>query len=416
MSPALASRSALLAEAPAEPLAKPGEARPSAAPAQSAWDLQLQRVSKTYGAANVVDDLSLHIAAGEFFSLLGPSGGGKTTTLNMVGGFELPSLGRILLGGADITQLPPHRRDINTVFQSYALFPHLSVTDNVAFGLRRRHVAEGEIRRRVGEMLELVALTGHEARRPSQLSGGQQQRVALARALVNRPKLLLLDEPLGALDLKLRKQMQIELKRIQAEVGITFLFVTHDQEEAMVMSDRLAVMSGGRVMQVGAPHAVYDHPANAFVATFLGASNLLDGALVGADGAYQRVRLRHGGEMLAATPATGAAGAAPRTGERVQIGVRPEKIVLHAPGAQPPAGWNGVDGRVDLVTYIGVSHQYSITVQGEATFTVVAQNLGAGPVPQRGDAVRLCWQPQHTFMVEPSSADPTEQEHDTHTP
>jgi len=413
MSPALASRSALLAEPPAEPHASPGVAQSASAPAQSGWDLQLERVSKTYGAANVVDDLSLHIAAGEFFSLLGPSGGGKTTTLNMVGGFELPSLGRILLGSADITQLPPHRRDINTVFQSYALFPHLSVTDNVAFGLRRRHVAESEIRRRVGEMLELVALTGHETRSPSQLSGGQQQRVALARALVNRPKLLLLDEPLGALDLKLRKQMQIELKRIQAEVGITFLFVTHDQEEAMVMSDRLAVMSGGRVMQVGEPHAVYDHPANAFVATFLGASNLLDGALLGADGAYQRVRLRHGGDMLAATPGSGAA---PRPGERVQVGVRPEKIVLHAAGAEPPPGWNGVDGRVELVTYIGVSHQYNITVQGEATFTVVAQNLGAGAVPQRGDAVRLCWQPQHTFMVEPSSTDPTEQEHDTHTP
>ena len=413
MSPALASRSALLAEPPAEPHASPGVAQSSSARAQSGWDLQLERVSKTYGAANVVDDLSLHIAAGEFFSLLGPSGGGKTTTLNMVGGFELPSLGRILLGGADITQLPPHRRDINTVFQSYALFPHLSVTDNVAFGLRRKRVAESEIKRRVGEMLELVALTGHEARRPSQLSGGQQQRVALARALVNRPKLLLLDEPLGALDLKLRKQMQIELKRIQSEVGITFLFVTHDQEEAMVMSDRLAVMSGGRVMQVGEPHAVYDHPANAFVATFLGASNLLDGALLGADGAHQRVRLRHGGEMLAATPVVEAA---PKQGERVQVGVRPEKVVLHAPGADVPAGWNAVDGQVDLVTYIGVSHQYNITVKGGAAFTVVAQNLGAGPLPQRGDAVRLGWQPQHTFMVEPSSNNETEQEHGTHTP
>ncbi|CUA93758.1 spermidine/putrescine ABC transporter ATP-binding subunit [Thiomonas bhubaneswarensis] len=360
-------------------------------------DLRIERVSKTYGGNRVVDDVSLHIGAGEFFSLLGPSGGGKTTTLNMVGGFDLPEAGRIVLGGTDITQLPAHRRPINTVFQSYALFPHLDVFENVAFGLRRRGADAAEIRRRVAEMLELVALTGHEKRRPAQLSGGQQQRVALARALVNRPRLLLLDEPLGALDMKLRKQMQIELKRIQSEVGITFLFVTHDQEEAMVMSDRLAVMSGGRVMQVGEPHAVYDQPDNAFVATFLGASNLLDGRLVGSEGGLLRVRLHDGTELLARPCAAGE----DRADAAVQVGVRPEKIVLHSPDAELPSGWNGLRGQVELVTYIGVSHQYSIAVEGGARFTVVAQNLGAGLYPRCGDAVRLGWQPHHTFMVEP---------------
>jgi spermidine/putrescine transport system ATP-binding protein len=376
----------------------------------SGWDLRLERLSKTYGAAQVVNDISLHIQAGEFFSLLGPSGGGKTTTLNMVGGFELPSQGRILLGGVDITHQAAHRRDINTVFQSYALFPHLDVFENVAFGLRRKGHSGQELNRRVDEMLELVALRGHEKRRPSQLSGGQQQRVALARALVNRPKLLLLDEPLGALDLKLRKQMQIELKRIQSEVGITFLFVTHDQEEAMVMSDRLAVMCGGHVAQVGAPQEVYDHPADDFVATFLGASNLLDGVLDGQDGELLAVRLRRGGRVCAAACAT-----RPH-GSQVRVGVRPEKIVLHPPGAVLPVGWNALDGCVEFVTYIGVSHQYSVAVEGGPAFTVVAQNLGAGLAPQRGDAVRLGWQPQHTFVVEPSSTLAPEQDNETQTP
>lgn len=406
---ALASRSARLAEAPSA-TAVAATAEVTAAPAQEG-ELRLERLSKTYGATTVVDDVSLVIAPGEFFSLLGPSGGGKTTTLNMVGGFEQPSLGRIVLGGVDITALPPHRRDINTVFQSYALFPHLNVFDNVAFGLRRRHVPETEIRRRVGAMLDLVALAGHELRRPAQLSGGQQQRVALARALVNRPKLLLLDEPLGALDLKLRKQMQIELKRIQSEVGITFLFVTHDQEEAMALSDRLAVMSGGRVMQVGEPHAVYDHPDNAFVATFLGASNLLEGRLAAVEGAVWRVSLRSGGEVRVQARTSNAP---PPAGTPIRVGVRPEKVILHPPQSTLPAGWNRLDGRVELVTYIGVSHQYSISVPGARSFTVVAQNLDAGFVAQRGDAVRLGWQPQHTFMVEPSSTDDVEQGHDSH--
>ncbi len=340
-------------------------------------------MSKVYGAANVVDDVSLHIIAGEFFSLLGPSGCGKTTTLNLVGGFEWPSRGNILLGGVDITQLAAHRRDINTVFQSYALFPHLDVFENVAFGLRRKGRSGKELARRAHEMLDLVALRGQEKRRPNQLSGGQQQRVALARALVNQPKLLLLDEPLGALDLKLRKQMQIELKRIQSEIGITFLFVTHDQEEAMVLSDRLGVMCGGRVVQVGAPQAVYDRPHDAFVATFLGASNLLDGEIEGQVGELLAVRLLRGGRLHAA------ARNATLRGKRVQVGVRPEKIVLFAPDAALPAGWNTLDGRIELVTYLGVSHQYSVAMDGESAFTVVAQNLGAGLSPQRGDAVRL---------------------------
>ena len=412
MSSAQAIRSALLADSPA---AQPGAASGAGARrgdvVSADTDLRLDRVSKTYGAARVVNEVSLHIGAGEFFSLLGPSGGGKTTTLNMVGGFELPEAGRILLGGSDITHLPAHRRPINTVFQSYALFPHLDVFENVAFGLRRSGVEGADIKRRVGEMLELVALSGHEKRRPAQLSGGQQQRVALARALVNRPKLLLLDEPLGALDMKLRRQMQIELKRIQSEVGITFLFVTHDQEEAMVMSDRLAVMSGGQVMQVGEPHAVYDHPDNAFVATFLGASNLVEATLADRHGAWQRVRLRDGAEMLTRPGSETATTSAPQL---VRVGVRPEKIVLHAPDATLPEGWNGLLGRIELVTYIGVSHQYSIAVEGGAHFTVVAQNLGAGWCPQCGDAVRLGWQPQHTFMVESTSPTPLEQEHGTH--
>src|SRR5438067_8006010 len=228
-----------------------------------------------------VDDLSLDIEEGEFFSMLGPSGCGKTTTLRMIGGFEEPSSGTVYLGGRDVTDLPAYRRDVNTVFQSYALFPHLNVFENVAFGLRRKRVDKTEVDRRVRESLALVDLPGFERRKPAQLSGGQQQRIALARALVNRPKLLLLDEPLGALDLKLRKQMQLELKRIQNEVGITFLYVTHDQEEAMTMSNRIAVMRHGRIEQIGAPEDVYEHPRTEFVAGFLGASNLLDGQLDG---------------------------------------------------------------------------------------------------------------------------------------
>jgi spermidine/putrescine transport system ATP-binding protein len=356
-------------------------------------DIRLERVTKAFGDTIAVDDVTLEIAAGEFFSLLGPSGCGKTTTLSMIGGFEDPSAGRILLHGDDVTLVPPYRRSVNTVFQSYALFPHLSVFDNVAFGLRRRRIARAEIRRRVGEMLELVALTGLDSRKPAQLSGGQQQRIALARALVNEPRVLLLDEPLGALDLKLRKQMQIELKRIQNEVGITFLYVTHDQEEAMVMSNRLAVMNSGRVEQLATPEEAYDRPATEFVAGFLGASNLLPGRLGERVDALVRVELDRGGSVLA--PANDAAADA----SFVQIGVRPEKLRLANLREEPPARTNSLDGRVALVTYIGVSHQYAIELAEGGELIVYAQNAGGVALPQVGDPVRVLWEPEHTFLV-----------------
>src|SRR5918999_682885 len=257
-------------------------------------EVELRGLTKRFDDVVAVDSIDLHIDAGEFLSLLGPSGCGKTTTLRLVAGFERPDEGSVLIDGADVTALPPYKRDVNTVFQSYALFPHLNVFDNVAYGLRRNKVGGDDVERRVNEILDLVDLAGFGRRRIAQMSGGQQQRVALARALVNRPQLLLLDEPLGALDLKLRKQMQLELKRIQGEVGITFVYVTHDQEEAMTMSDRIAVMNAGRFEQVGAPQDVYELPATEFVASFLGASNLLDGEIESANGSMAKVRLSAG--------------------------------------------------------------------------------------------------------------------------
>ena len=356
-------------------------------------DIRLERVTKVFGETVAVDDVTLEIADGEFFSLLGPSGCGKTTTLSMIGGFEDPTAGRILLHGDDVTLVPPYRRSVNTVFQSYALFPHLNVFDNVAFGLRRKRMARPEIRRRVGEMLELVALTGLDSRKPAQLSGGQQQRIALARALVNEPRVLLLDEPLGALDLKLRKQMQLELKRIQEEVGITFLYVTHDQEEAMVMSDRLAVMNGGHCEQVSTPEEAYDRPATEFVAGFLGASNLLPGKLGERSDGLVEVELDRGGSVLAAVHDT------PDDASLVQIGVRPEKLRLANTRVDAPPRTNMLDGRVTLVTYIGVSHQYEVELAGGGELTVYAQNAGGVAQPQAGDAVRVLWEPEHTFIV-----------------
>jgi spermidine/putrescine transport system ATP-binding protein len=356
-------------------------------------DIRLDQVTKAFGDTIAVDNISLDIAHGEFFSLLGPSGCGKTTTLSMIGGFEDPSAGRILLHGDDVTLVPPYRRNVNTVFQSYALFPHLSVFDNVAFGLRRKRMSRPEIKRRVGAMLELVALTGLDSRKPSQLSGGQQQRIALARALVNEPRVLLLDEPLGALDLKLRKQMQLELKRIQEEVGITFLYVTHDQEEAMVMSNRLAVMNAGLVEQVATPEEAYDRPATEFVAGFLGASNLLPGRLGERSDGLVRVELDRGGSVLAAAHET------PEDVSLVQVGVRPEKLQLAGLRAEIPARTNTLDGRVTLVTYIGVSHQYEVELAGGGKLTVYAQNAGGVALPQEGDAVRVLWEPEHTFIV-----------------
>ena len=360
-------------------------------------DVQLDRVTKRFGDVVAVDDLSLDIQQGEFFSLLGPSGCGKTTTLRMIGGFEDPTAGAIHLAGRDVTTVPPYRRDVNTGFQSYALFPHLTVAENVGFGLRRKRVGKGEVAERVGEALALVDMPGFGRRRPSQLSGGQQQRVALARALVNRPQVLLLDEPLGALDLKLRKQMQLELKRIQSEVGITFLYVTHDQEEAMTMSDRIAVLRRGRIEQIGGPEEVYENPGTEFVAGFLGASNLLDGRVESRDGVRATVALSSGGSIaVSADRLNGQSG-------QIKVGVRPEKIRLEAMGQEEPEGWNAIAGILRMATFVGVSHQFSVDGPEGKTLTVYAQNLGAESVPAPGQRVRLLWRPEHTFVVRPSA-------------
>ena len=355
--------------------------------------MRLTGVSKRFPEVLAVDHLDLEIASGEFFSLLGPSGCGKTTTLRIIGGFEDPTTGVVYLGGKDVTAQPAYKRDVNTVFQSYALFPHLDVFENVAFGLRRAHVDKREIGRRVGEALELVDLPGYEKRKPVQLSGGQQQRVALARALVNHPKLLLLDEPLGALDLKLRKQMQLELKRIQREVGITFLYVTHDQEEAMTMSNRLAVMRAGRIEQIGIPEAVYEHPETEFVAGFLGASNFLTGAAEASDGRWTKVELKDGSVVRVRADALRAAGS------RFKLGVRPEKIRLAPAGASISQDLNAIAGRVTDQTFVGVGHQYGVEVSAGASMTVYAQNLGGDEQPREGDDVIVTWMPQHTFAV-----------------
>jgi spermidine/putrescine transport system ATP-binding protein len=363
-------------------------------------DVRLIEVTKRFGDVVAVDRVSLDIVRGTFFSLLGPSGCGKTTTLRMIGGFEDPDDGRIELGGRSVAGLPPYRRDVNTVFQSYALFPHLDVFENVAYGLRRKRVPKPVIRTRVFEVLDLVDLPGFQGRRVSQLSGGQQQRVALARALVNSPRVLLLDEPLGALDLKLRKQMQLELKRIQREVEITFIYVTHDQEEAMTMSDGLAVMRSGRVEQVGNPEDVYEHPATEFVAGFLGASNLLPGSIEEREGEFGVVALSTGEKVR--VPARTLNGAGPR----VKVGVRPEKIRI-LPGSNPPEqADNAVRGRLRVSTYVGVSNQYQVDTPDGGTVTVYEQNLG-GPgrwAPAPGEEVLLAWHPEHTFVVEPESS------------
>ena len=357
--------------------------------------VELRRISKSFKDVVAVDDVSLTIDEGEFFSLLGPSGCGKTTTLRMIGGFEDPTSGEVLLDDDDVTELPPYKRNVNTVFQSYALFPHLDVFENVAYGLKRRKVARDEIASRCEEVLELVDLAGYGERRTTQLSGGQQQRVALARALVNRPAVLLLDEPLGALDLKLRKQMQLELKRIQSEVGITFVYVTHDQEEAMTMSDRIAVMNAGRFEQVGAPQDVYELPATEFVASFLGASNLLAGEIEGVDGSTAKISLAAGGTI--ALPAA----RLPAVRGAVSVGVRPEKIEIK-PAAMPAAdgGSNSIDAIVNISTYTGVSTSYECATSDGSKVVVYVQNLGSDVESLGGGArVRLSWDPGHTFAV-----------------
>ena len=360
-------------------------------------DVRLERVSKMFGDVAAVDDLSLDIEEGEFFSMLGPSGCGKTTTLRMIGGFEDPTYGTVYLGGRDVTDLPPYKRDVNTVFQSYALFPHLDVKENVAFGLRRKKVDKAEIETRVKDAMTLVDLIGFETRKPPQMSGGQQQRVALARALVNHPKVLLLDEPLGALDLKLRKQMQLELKRIQQEVGITFIYVTHDQEEAMTMSNRFAVMRLGKIEQLGDPETVYENPATEFVAGFLGASNMLEGDLEAGSNGVATVSLRGGGVVR--LPTSRVPSDAHGT---VKVGVRPEKLTIaRGEDATVPEGSNHVSGRVTMTTYIGVSHQYKVEAVGGTIMTAYVQNLGHEDAPQQGEAVTVSWRPEHTFAVIP---------------
>jgi spermidine/putrescine transport system ATP-binding protein len=356
-------------------------------------DVELRDVTKRFGGVVAVDSLDLQVARGEFFSLLGPSGCGKTTTLRIIGGFEQPDEGEVLLGGRNVAGLPPYRRDVNTVFQSYALFPHLGVFDNVAYGLRRKKAPKSQIAGRVGKILEIVDLPGFEGRRVSQLSGGQQQRVALARALVNQPQVLLLDEPLGALDLKLRKQMQIELKLIQHEIGVTFIYVTHDQEEAMTMSDRLAVMRDGRVEQIGAPEEVYEQPATEFVASFLGASNLLEGTVGPSDGAFRTVALSSGEKIR--VPAERLNGHR----DRVRVGVRPEKIHLRTAAASE--GDNTIEGTLKVSTFVGVSNVFSVETRAGQQLTVYAQNLGTSEdrPPAAGESVVLAWHPEHTFVV-----------------
>jgi spermidine/putrescine transport system ATP-binding protein len=370
-------------------------------------DIRLERVTKDFGETVAVDDLSLDIPEGEFFSMLGPSGCGKTTTLRMIGGFEEPTRGTIYLKGRDVTDLPPYKRDVNTVFQSYALFPHLDVYENVAFGLRRKKVGKADIQTRVKDSMKLVDLLGFEKRKPAQMSGGQQQRVALARALVNSPKVLLLDEPLGALDLKLRKQMQLELKRIQSEVGITFVYVTHDQEEAMTMSDRLAVMRQGKIEQIGPPEEVYENPQTEFVAGFLGASNMLEGELKESANGVATVLLSFGDVVH--LPADRAPY---RSGATVKVGVRPEKVHIEVDdgGAEAAPGSNSIMGLLRIATYIGVSHQYKVEGPGGHTFTVWVQNLGSTPPPHPGERVRLSWQWEHTFAVLPQEGLSLEEE------
>jgi len=355
-------------------------------------EIRLVDLEKRFREVIAVDRINLRIEAGEFFSLLGPSGCGKTTTLRMIGGFEAPTGGSIELRGRDVTNDPPDRRPVNMVFQNYALFPHLNVGDNIAFGLRRKNIDKAQIRQRVHEALELVHLTGYEKRRPNQLSGGQQQRVALARALVNRPNVLLLDEPLGALDLKLRKALQIELKRVQAEVGITFVYVTHDQEEALTMSDRIAVMSHGQVEQLGTPEELYERPRTRFVADFIGTTNLLTGAVEAADATAGTALVRLTGGDTCVVAGTDMA-----IGRTVELSVRPESILIKASNGAAPAGPDPIRGSVEQVAYLGGNVQYQVRTNGGLAITALApktvQRL------QVGSDVDLVWPPTEALVL-----------------
>ncbi len=335
--------------------------------------IRFVNVSRYFGEVRAVDKVSLDILDGEFFTLLGPSGSGKTTCLRLIAGFDQPTAGQILLHGEDVSNLPPYERDVNTVFQDYALFPHMTVGENIGYGLMIKKVPRAEREKRVDDMLELVRLPGLASRKPSQLSGGQRQRVALARALVNHPRVLLLDEPLGALDLKLRQQMQIELKAIQQRVGITFIYVTHDQEEALTMSDRLAVFNRGQIEQVGSPAEVYERPATGFVAGFVGVSNLVSG---------ETARLI--------------------TGTAETFTIRPEKIRLAAPDAPVPPEMCSAEGRIRDVVYLGMHTRYLVELDGGGDLTVVEQNLettSMDALATRGRRVRLLWRRGHNRVI-----------------
>jgi putative spermidine/putrescine transport system ATP-binding protein len=338
-------------------------------PPRAEIDVRVSGLRKRYGDVTAVDGVDLEIGRGEFFTLLGPSGSGKTTTLRVIAGFELPDEGTVELGGRDVSRLPPYARDVNTVFQDYALFPHMTVQENVEYGLRVKKVRRAERRQRAGEALGLVRLESYGGRKPAQLSGGQRQRVALARAIVNRPQALLLDEPLGALDLKLRQELQVELKRIQQELGITFVYVTHDQEEALTMSDRLAVFNHGKIEQVGAPAEVYEHPASEFIAGFVGVSNVLE-----------------------------------RSGRRFTV--RPEKIRMLGDGEEPEPRVSVEGGSIRDVVYVGAITRYHVELDAGGELMVVSQNLESGSseaLERRGSRVRLVWRPEHVFVIQTGS-------------
>ena len=354
-------------------------------------DLHLVNLTKSFGDFKAVDNLTLTIPAGSFFALLGPSGCGKTTTLRMVAGLEEPTSGQIKLGQDDITNLPPYKRWVNTVFQSYALFPHLTIYENVAFGLRRQKAKD--IDNQVKAMLELVELTTQAQKKPQQLSGGQQQRVAVARALINEPDVLLLDEPLGALDLKLRRQMQLELKRIQTEVGITFVHVTHDQEEAMTMADTIAVMNEGKIEQMGSPIQIYEHPKTAFVANFLGQTNLFEGTVAGIEGDELAVKVK---DVVFHVPLTSTE---IRSG-KIVFGVRPEKVKIVDQG-KTGLPKNQINGSIKLTAFVGVSTQYEVITNWGQEISAFEQNIDPSDLGRPGQAVTLAWEPRHTFVLDP---------------
>ena len=354
--------------------------------------ISLQGVGKRFGDVVAVRETNLDIRDGEFFSMLGPSGCGKTTTLRMIAGFEVPDEGRVVLRGADVTNVPPNQRNVNTVFQHYALFPHMSVVDNVSFGLELKRVPRGERRDRVKQMLEVVQLEGMEKRKPQQLSGGQQQRVALARALVNRPAALLLDEPLGALDVKLRKQMQLELKRIQTELGTTFVYVTHDQEEALAMSDRIAVMNGGRVEQIGGPREMYERPATAFVADFIGSLNALEFTIDELVGEYAVMRV--GEDQRIVVPIRAGA----RSGDSLRVAVRPERVRIGAVDTRGTDGGSRLEGTIAEIVYLGMYTQFHVrTPAGRIVSHRLADESTAPFEP--GSRVALSWESEYTSLL-----------------